>query len=1046
MSKDESSINNNIIVQQETINTKIKSIAKKITKKTTKNIIIEDDAKIHSDKKQQNKSVKSTKSKTITKNIIIEDDINVKQDKETPTKSVKKSTKSTKSTKSKLKDPDIEIVDEINQKIILDTNIQDILSKNGSVLSKNGYVISKKTLTKSQLDKIKQELNVKPKIDDSYGVNPESFTVYKEDDDNIIIPKYYGIKKFGKPVETYDLTNSKVDFEFSGKLRGTQVDVAKAVLEKLQSKGGGLLQLHTGYGKTTMAIYIASVLKLKTLVVVHKTFLQDQWYDRIKQFTNASIGMIRQKKVDVEGKDIVIGMLQSISMIDYDPEIFKDFQLVICDECLPTYTKVMTNEGYKTIGQLYNLWKNNSNLPLIQSYNEQTQCFEFKKLTYAWEKETDLMVQINLSNKKIECTPNHKFLTTKGYIEAQKLTTHHIILGSYESNAFAKALNNDQFQIILGSYLGDGNLHRPNSRYILRIRHGIHQKEYCEWKASMFNCKTTIIEKNGYAQTKAICFATKIFDLEDNLPDRKTSCPQWVIDKLDYRGIAIWIMDDGSLNKKSPIIRISTCSFDENTQQRLVEKFKKMGINSHYYKCKKGYYYIEINEQGTKKLILEIYPYIHESMKCKNNCDNYVYNIHDQTYKYQWNNKFLNYGTCRVTSIANIEVTKENKLVYDIEVENNHNFVVSGKHNDIRAIVHNCHHFSSRVFSKALLKICPRYTIGLSATPHRLDGLMKVVKWFLGDILVKVERKGDNAVYIKSFDYKSNDKLYEEKKRWIPGSNQAKPDTVKMITNMYKMKNRNKFVTNIINGLRKKDERKTLVLSGRIEHLKILKEAVDALIAIDVIQGLCYQDEIKTAFYIGGMKDYQLKDAAEADIIFATYSMAEEGLDIDGLNTLVLATPKKNIIQSIGRIMRKPIEEGDVNPLIIDIIDDLSCFKSWGDKRIKYYKSKKYTVSSYKSFNDDVISYKDYMIKEGILNKEDVTPDFDPRKHYILTKYGKDTYKFEKRLEFENFPNDMFNYSSDYVDIFEINHDYTKNTQDEQKIEIDFDPKIEIEI
>ena len=73
-------------------------------------------------------------------------------------------------------------------------------------------------------------------------------------------------------------------------------------------------------------------LKLKTLVIVHKTFLQNQWVERISEFTNCKIGIIRQKKVDIENKDIVIGMLQSVSMIDYDKDIFKDFGLVIFDE------------------------------------------------------------------------------------------------------------------------------------------------------------------------------------------------------------------------------------------------------------------------------------------------------------------------------------------------------------------------------------------------------------------------------------------------------------------------------------------------------------------------------------------------------------------------------------------------------------------------------------------------------------------------------------------------------------------------------------------
>ena len=94
-----------------------------------------------------------------------------------------------------------------------------------------------------------------------------------------------------------------------------------------------LLHDFTVTHNTTMSLYIACQLQVKTLVLVHKTFLQDQWIERCAQFTNAKIGIIRQKKVDVKGKDIVIGMLQSVSMINYDPVIFEDFGLIICDEC-----------------------------------------------------------------------------------------------------------------------------------------------------------------------------------------------------------------------------------------------------------------------------------------------------------------------------------------------------------------------------------------------------------------------------------------------------------------------------------------------------------------------------------------------------------------------------------------------------------------------------------------------------------------------------------------------------------------------------------------
>ena len=81
-----------------------------------------------------------------------------------------------------------------------------------------------------------------------------------------------------------------------------------------------------------MGINIAHKQKVKTLVIVHKTFLLNQWKERFEQFTNAKVGIIQQNKIDVDGKDVVIGMLQSIAKEKYDQDIFRDFGLVIFDE------------------------------------------------------------------------------------------------------------------------------------------------------------------------------------------------------------------------------------------------------------------------------------------------------------------------------------------------------------------------------------------------------------------------------------------------------------------------------------------------------------------------------------------------------------------------------------------------------------------------------------------------------------------------------------------------------------------------------------------
>jgi len=70
--------------------------------------------------------------------------------------------------------------------------------------------------------------------------------------------------------------------------------------------------------------------------------------------------------------------------------------------------------------------------------------------------------------------------------------------------------------------------------------------------------------------------------------------------------------------------------------------------------------------------------------------------------------------------------------------------------------------------------------------------------------------------------------------------------------------------------------------------------------------------------------------------------MAKEGLDIKSLNCLILATPKSDIIQSIGRILRQ--KHDNLNPKIIDIVDTFSVFNNQAKKRLSVYKKRKYNV------------------------------------------------------------------------------------------------------
>ena len=195
-----------------------------------------------------------------------------------------------------------------------------------TILTKDGYLINKKKIDVKNLDMIKKELTVQPLQSYSIGnkTNLEKFEVFQENDEYLSIPKFYGINRMGKPGLNEEIVGESVNFNFNGELRPLQNDIVSTVFEKMKTNDGGGICVGCGAGKTVMAINIAHKFKVKTLVIVHKTFLFNQWRERFEQFTDAKVGIVQQNKIDTEGKDVVIGMLQSIAKEKYDLDIFRD--------------------------------------------------------------------------------------------------------------------------------------------------------------------------------------------------------------------------------------------------------------------------------------------------------------------------------------------------------------------------------------------------------------------------------------------------------------------------------------------------------------------------------------------------------------------------------------------------------------------------------------------------------------------------------------------------------------------------------------------------
>jgi superfamily II DNA or RNA helicase len=199
-------------------------------------------------------------------------------------------------------------------------------------LGKKGYTVFKNNLTNEKEKLIKQELNVKPFTTHGFG-NDVSYSIYRESERKYYLPRYYGTNLLGEPINKLSKGND-INLTFKGTLFDYQNKIIDKYIEHVGESGGGLLDVEPGKGKTVMALNIISKLKKKTLVIVHKSFLMDQWIERIEFFLpGARIGRIQGEIIDTENKDIVLGMIQSLSNKDYPPELWDEFGLCVFDEC-----------------------------------------------------------------------------------------------------------------------------------------------------------------------------------------------------------------------------------------------------------------------------------------------------------------------------------------------------------------------------------------------------------------------------------------------------------------------------------------------------------------------------------------------------------------------------------------------------------------------------------------------------------------------------------------------------------------------------------------
>ena len=238
-----------------------------------------------------------------------------------------------------------------------------------------------------------------------------------------------------------------------------------------------------------------------------------------------------------------------------------------------------------------------------------------------------------------------------------------------------------------------------------------------------------------------------------------------------------------------------------------------------------------------------------------------------------------------------------------------------------------CHHLGAQHFSGVLRKIQTPHMLGLSATPKRDDGLTKVFEYYLGKPVYEEKvREPDSTVQVRALWYQNEDPTYANS----PVDWRGELVTARLMTQVVSCEPRTALIIQQVLDLAKDAKRKILVLSERRAHLEAIEAGLKGLVK---------------GYYVGGMKQGDLdKNAEICQILLATYAMASEAMNIKALNAMIMASPRKKVEQSTGRILRVSADKRELFPLIIDVIDQHDTYVRQWYLRARYYKKCAYTI------------------------------------------------------------------------------------------------------
>jgi superfamily II DNA or RNA helicase len=277
-----------------------------------------------------------------------------------------------------------------------------------------------------------------------------------------------------------------------------------------------------------------------------------------------------------------------------------------------------------------------------------------------------------------------------------------------------------------------------------------------------------------------------------------------------------------------------------------------------------------------------------------------------------------------------------------IDVAMIQSLVRSGRVDDLVAtyghvIVDECHHIPAVSFERVLGEVKARFITGLTATPHRRDGLHPIIEMQLGPVRFAVDARSQAArrpfehrLIIRETAFGRDHGVSEER---------IQPLYAELATD----ERRNRLILNDVRSALAAG-RSPILLTERKDHLELLaadlQNAASHVIALR--GGMTPTERRAATAALASIPD------GESRLLIATGRYIGEGFDDARLDTLFLAMPvswKGTLVQYAGRLHR--LHPGKTEVRIYDYVDrDVPMLARMFEKRLRGYRAIGYARDS----------------------------------------------------------------------------------------------------